>query len=110
MTFGQEVLRQLEYEGKKIPLETSWQEIPAETVAIFCRKPWENCQAVSLAIAYGEEAFVNLKEDKTNVGIFLLPRKIPLFFQKKEEAPVISKPFRRKKSASAFRNLSLILP
>ncbi|MDD5527665.1 MAG: hypothetical protein PHO56_01670 [Patescibacteria group bacterium] len=108
-TFEPGVMRQLEIQGKRISLNTSWQEIPVGMVAVFCRKTWENCQGVSLSVAYTEEAFESLKENNSE-AVYLLPRKIPLFFQKKEEEPVIvSEPIRRKKRVPAFRNLCAII-
>lgn len=106
--FEPAALNQLEAEGKKIPLNSTWQAVPADMIVVFCRRPWENCSAISFDLAYSEKAFDGLKEHERIDSIYLIPRHQPPFFQKwGERQAIVHKP-PQKKSAPIFRDLTLV--
>ena len=80
IAFEEGALTHLEETGEKAPLNSAFR---TGMVAIFARRPWENCKAISFAIANGEEAFESLKKERTNVALYFT-RQTPFFLHSQE--------------------------
>jgi len=84
-TLEPRAMDQASKEGKRFPVGSIWQAIPANQVAVFCTKTWQNCRAITLSVASTKKEFRMLQKEKPE-AIILMPRGKQLFFQKPREA------------------------